>query len=95
MTEHFGRVFSHLGFVENNNLTNTLYLDNNELQIIKHSSYYDIDHYKILVAEKSKHFSVLSLNIQSVNAKVDELAVFVSSLQDIHYIFNVICLHKC
>ena len=83
MTEHFDRSFlSHLGGVENNNLINTIYLDNNELQVIKHSSYYDIDHFKILVAEKSKHFSVLSLNIQSVNAKIDELSAFVSSL---HY----------
>ena len=49
MTEHFDRVFlSHLGGVENN----TLDLDNNELQVIKHSSYYDIYHFKILVAEK-------------------------------------------
>ena len=71
MTEHVDRVFlSHFGGVENNNLINTTYLDNNELQVIKHSSYYDIDHFKILVAEKSKHFSVLSLNIQSVNVKM-------------------------
>ena len=96
MTEYFDRVFlSCLGGVENNNLINTVDLDNNELQIIKHSSYYDIDHFKMLVAEKSKHFSVLSLNIQSVNAKVYELSAFVSSLQDIHYKFNMICLQEC
>ena len=71
MTKHFDRVFlSHLGGVENNNLINTIDLDNNELQVIKHSSYYNIDHFKILVADKSKHFTVLSLNIQSVNAKI-------------------------
>ena len=70
MTKHFDRVFlSHLGGVENNNLINTIDLDNNELQVIKHYSYYNIDHFKILVVEKSKHFTVLSLNIQYVNAK--------------------------
>ena len=96
MTEHFDRVFlSHLGGVKNNNLINTIDLDNNELQVIKHSAYYNIHHFKILVAEKNKHFSVLSLNIQSVNAKIDELSAFVSSLQDIHYKFNVICLQEC
>ena len=58
MTEHFDLVYlSHLGGVENNNLINTLDFDNNELQVIKHSSCYNIDHFKILVAEKSKHFS--------------------------------------
>ena len=70
MTEHFDRFFlSYLGDVENNNLINTIGLDNNELQVIKHSSYYDIDHFKILVAENRKHFSVLSFNIPSANAK--------------------------
>ena len=47
------------------------------------------------MAEKGKHVSVFSLNIQSVNAKIDELAAFVNSLQDIHYKFNVICLQEC
>ena len=71
MTERFDHVFlSHLGGVENNNLINIKDLDNNELQVIKHSSYCDTDHFKILVAEKSKHFLILSLNIQSVNAKI-------------------------
>ena len=58
MTEHFDRAFlSHLGGVENNNLINAIDLDNNELQVIKYSSYYDIDHFKILVAEKKTLFS--------------------------------------
>ena len=47
------------------------------------------------MAETSKHFSVLSLNIQSVIAKIDELVAFVSSLQDIHYKFNVAYLQEC
>ena len=57
MTEHFDRVFLlHLSGVENNNLINTIDLDNKELQVIKHSSYYNIDHFKILVTEKVNTF---------------------------------------
>ena len=93
MTEHFDRVsLSHMGGVENNNLINTLDLDNNELQVIKLSSYYDIDHFKILVAEKSKHFST---QFKYLICKCYELAAFISSLQGIHYKFNMICQQEC
>ena len=66
-------ILSHLGGLENNSLISILDINNNELQVIKHSSYYDLDKFKNLVNEKTKIISILSLNIQSIYAKFDEL----------------------
>ena len=51
---------------------------NNGAHVIKHSPYYgETDFSKLLVHKAG--FSILSLNIQSVNAKFDELQLFVNS----------------
>ena len=45
--------------------------DNKEAHIIKHSPYYGETDFSNLLVEKPC-FSILSMNIQSVNAKLDE-----------------------
>ena len=75
-------ILSHLGGLENNSLISILDINNNELEVIKHSSYYDLDKFKNLVNEKKNMISILSLNIQSIYAKFDEL--------DIDYILRLI-----
>ena len=47
-------ILSHLGGFENNSLINILDINNNELQVIKRSSYYDLDKFKNLMNEKRK-----------------------------------------
>ena len=88
-------ILSHLGGLENNSLISILDINNNELQVIKHSSYYDLDKLKNLVNEKKKIVSILSLNIQSIYAKFDELEAFIEELHNLKYTFNVICLQEC
>ena len=61
-------ILSHLGGLENNSLISILDINNNE-QVIKHSSYYDLDKFKNLVNEKKNTISILSLNIQYIYAK--------------------------
>ena len=86
-------ILSHLGRLENNSLTSILDINNiNELEVIKHSSYYDLDKFKNLVNEKKIMISILSLNIQSRYAKFYELEAFIEEPHNIEYKFNVICL---
>ena len=40
-------------------------------------------------------FSVLSLNIQSINARFSELETFVDEQHNAQFKFNVICLQEC
>ena len=68
--------------------------DDNELPIIRRSSYYDADMFSIL-AEKNKHnLSVLSSYIQSINSKFSELEAFVDELSTLNFKFSIICLQE-
>ena len=88
-------ILSHLGGIENNSLISILDIDNNELQVIKHSPYYDLNKFKTLVNEKNKIVCILSLNIQSIYAKFDELEAFIEELHNLQYKLNVVCLQDC
>ena len=61
----------------------------------EHSSYYDIDSFKKVISNHNNIFSVLSLNIQSINAKFSQLEMFVEELHNVQFKFNVICLQEC
>ena len=88
-------ILSNLGGFELNNLISILDIEDNEPQIIQHSSYYDIDSFKKLISNRNNIFSVLSLNIQSINAEFSELETFVDELHNVQFKFNVICLQEC
>ena len=88
-------IFSNLGGFELNNLISILDIEDNEPQIIQHSSYYDIDSFKKVISNHNNIFSVLSLNIQSINAKFSEIETFVEELHNVQFKFNVICLQEC
>ena len=88
-------ILSNIGGFELNNLISILDIEDNEPQIIQHSSYYDIDSFKKVISNHNNIFSVLSLNIQSINAKFSELETFVEELHNVQFKFNVICLQEC
>jgi len=88
------------GGVNQNSLNSKLNIDNiendenDQIQIIKHSSYYDNDKLNSLIKSNNNSFSILSTNIQSLNAKFDELNIFVNDLRDKHFEFSAICIQE-
>ena len=61
--------------------------ENNPCQLIKHTSYYDVEHFKHLAYTNKDDFTVLSSNIQSIHAKINELVIFTEELQNINFKF--------
>ena len=47
------------------------------------------------MSSSKKYFSILSLNVQSLNAKFNELEAFINELYIAQFKFNVICLQEC
>ena len=45
--------------------------ETNTCQLIKHTSYYDVEQFKHLADTYKDEFAVLSSNIQSINAKLN------------------------
>ena len=88
---------SYLGGIQNSCLTNLLDVNDNSTelnksQLIHHSSYYDIDKFHLLTNSKTDDFSILSSNIQSINAKFDELEIFLELLNTINFKFSITCI---
>ena len=69
--------------------------DNNEAPIIKHSAYYGENKFSTMLANKAS-LSILSGNIQSINAKFDEFQSFVLRVNTFHPISAIhVCLREC
>ena len=83
-----------------NSLRNIIQFNNddddegNPLQIIKHSSYYHDDKFKSIIDQHKGNFCILSTNIQSINAKFDELFAYINDLRQHNFEFSAICIQE-
>jgi hypothetical protein len=76
------------------NPDNTVNDENDQINIIKHSHYYDNNNFNLILNSKHNCFSILSTNIQSLNAKMDELTIFINDLKTQNFEFSAICLQE-
>jgi len=71
--------------------------DDNEVEespsLFSNSPYYDTDSAIELLRTKNRVFSILSLNCQSLNAKINELLVYLNSYESL-FQFSAICLQE-
>ena len=88
-------------FINNNmcniNSTNSLkhLLDDSEEEFhtISASTYSDVDSLADPMSSNNSNFSILSLNVQSINAKFDELKITIEQINQVHTI-SVICIQE-
>lgn len=80
----------------NNNLVNLI--DNideeDEISLIKQSPYYDLNQIPGVIGESENNFLILSLNAQSINAKISHLQAFVYQLSQSNISADVICIQE-
>ena len=87
--------------VQTNSINSILYQESddvdgmNQINIINHSSYYDVDTFSALADKTKGCFTVLSTNIQSVNSKFSEFELFIAELKLINFKFSIICMQEC
>ena len=102
MTNRDDEFLHFFGGVENNSFVNILQTnidsDDDEThcapQIIKHSPYYDSTELAPTLENQKTGFSILSTNIQSINAKIDYLRIFVENLRLQGNEFDAICIQE-
>ena len=104
MTNLNETILQNYGGLNQNSLISILNLDTEQesetsvlSQMIRNSPYYDNEQFTKLINEKqgNKHFTILSTNIESVNAKIDELIIFIETLREVNFEFSAICLQEC
>ena len=64
------------------------------MNILQHSPYIDDKELPNVLLDKSDHFNILSLNIQSINAKFDQLQLMLRNLHEQNCEFSAICLQE-
>ncbi len=90
----------HIGGIRNKSFVQILNADSddnddsNQPPIIQHFSYYDFDKLTSTLNNFKNKFSIFSSNIQSINAKIDEIEIFVKCLQKHNFIFSAICIQE-
>ena len=86
-----------IGLTEENSLMHLLNNDDtnddNELHLIKHSAYYGKNEFSKLLSSKAG-MSIISGNIQSINAQFDEFSSFVDRVNT-HNPISAIVLQEC
>ena len=89
-------VLRNFGGAAMNDLKHIIQFDESpdEMITFMQSPYYDLETLKTRLKPIKNRFSILSLNIQSLNAKFNNLVAFVSLLDDIGFRFSAICLQE-
>ena len=94
-------ILSAYGGLENNSLTSLINSNEDDteespyIDMIQNSPYYDENNFNNIIEDKNTHFSLLSTNVESANAQIDELIIFIEQLREINFEFSVICLQEC
>ena len=65
-----------------------------EPKLIKQSPYFDIDKLVLHLKQMQNHFTIISLNCESLNAKFDELKIFLYNLDTHGCLPSAICLQE-
>ena len=90
-------ILENIGGKSQNNLNEILrnFTDTDfEVQTFDDSSYIDIDSMTDNLKPHEKSFSLMSLNIQSINAKFDKLTTLLSYLNESNFMFSAICIQE-
>ena len=77
-----------LNYVLNNDVGN----GEESIEIIKHSPHFE--EFIQFSVDKRNQFTLLSLNIQSINAKFDQLQIFLKKMNEKSFQFDVLCLQE-
>ena len=92
-------ILANLGGIHSNSLTELVEIDetNNDIEepsLVKHSPYFDHDMLTNMIPEKNDILKCLSLNIQSINAKIDQLRIYLEQLRLVNCKFDAICVQE-
>ena len=66
----------------------------NSLSLTETSKYYTSSELIDFIKDKNHDFNLLSLNIDSLNANFDTLLIYLDSLREMNFEFDVICLQQ-
>jgi hypothetical protein len=97
MASDANEILKNFGGIDKNNLNNlVMHLDDieNTITVTANSPYIDTEHLVTYMSNYKNKFTVLNLNIQSLNAKHDALEILLKDLKEHDIEFSAICLQE-
>ena len=91
------QILRNFGGTQSNSLTHIVQEEHSDIDDsfrFVQSNYYTHDDFVTTAANFMEHFSVLSLNCQSLNAKFDSLTLLTEELREQNFQFSAICLQE-
>ena len=88
------QILRNFGGTQSNSLTHIVQEEHSDIDDIfrfVQSNYYTHDDFVTTAANFMEHFSVLTLNCQSLNAKFDSLTLLIEELREQKFQFSAIC----
>ena len=77
-----------------NNLANILHVDHGESPVTVHTKYYTVEDLSEFLDKHKHKLTILSLNIDSLNSKFDDLSILVNTLAKSNALINIICIQE-
>lgn len=96
MTINTTDVLERFGGRSVNDLTNLIgnVDEDNEMALVKHSPYYSVNDLPKALHTSDDNFLVISLNAQSINAKISEVHIFIHQLLENNIKADVLCIQE-
>ena len=70
--------------------------EQSDFTTIRASNYHDFDNFKTMsVFTQKNHFKILSFNTESIASELDNLKIFIESLDKYGIQFDAICINEC
>ena len=76
------------------NITDAYVQDENEINIVQHSPYFSIEDLPNYLHNNKQNFNVLSLNVNSLLSKIDEIKIFLNIAEEQGTIFDALCIQE-
>ena len=76
------------------NVINAYESNENEIEVLNHSPYYSVDNLPKYLCFKKNNFTILSINVDGLLAKIDELTLILEVLKKQNIMFDAICIQE-
>ena len=77
-----------------NNLANIIHVDHSESPVTVHTKYCNVEDFSEFLDKQKTKLTILSLNIDSLNSKFDDLCILVNTLAKSNTLINSICIQE-
>ena len=75
-------------------MANIIHVDHSESPVTVHTKYYNVEDFSEFLDKDKTKLTIISLNIDSLNSKFDDLSILVNTLAKSNTLIHIICIQE-